>query len=317
MCKRFLLFVVLVMGLQTVWAQRIYSRTDYINMHAHTAVEEMFRSGVPASITLAQGCLESGNGNSELSLKSNNHFGIKCHGWSGKGMRYDDDAPNECFRVYNSVADSYADHSDFLVNNIRYAFLFNLKTTDYKGWAHGLKKAGYATDPKYAHRLINIIEENNLSKYDKMSPKDLKHSNLPEETKQVKQETTINTAVSATSTTTAGVFKNNDCNAIYVQPGDSPQSIAHKYQLNLWEIYKYNDFPKNHRITRGEIIYLQQKKKKAKKAHKYHTIQAGESLHSISQKYGIRLANLYKLNKLNAKSKIEVGQKLSLRKKMR
>ncbi|MFV0366588.1 MAG: glucosaminidase domain-containing protein [Mangrovibacterium sp.] len=316
MSKKFLLFIVSFLMFTNLWAQRIYSREDYIRMHARSAVEEMCRSGVPASITLAQGCLESSNGNSELSIKSKNHFGIKCHGWSGKGMRYDDDAPNECFRVYNSVAESYADHSDFLSNNMRYASLFDLKITDYKGWAHGLKKAGYATDPQYAHKLIKIVEDNKLNQYDKMSLKDLKNSELPAE-KNSAAPVAYKNDVSATASVAMDVQVINGCKAVYVKSGDSPQRIAEEHGVKLWEIYEYNDFSSNHTIRVGEVIFLQQKKKKADIAHKYHTIKAGESLHAVSQKYGIRLKNLYKLNRLNGQSKIEVGQQLNLRQRVK
>lgn len=144
------------------------SRSQYIEEYHELAIKEMNRVGIPASITLAQGMLESGNGNSTLARKSNNHFGIKCHNdWKGKRVYHDDDRKGECFRKYKTVYQSYIDHSDFLTGKQRYASLFELKTTDYKGWAKGLKKAGYATDPKYAHRLIEIIEENNLDRFDR------------------------------------------------------------------------------------------------------------------------------------------------------
>ena len=131
----------------------------YVEKYAPVAVREMLRSGVPASITLAQGMLESGNGESKLATQGKNHFGIKCHkGWTGKSMKVDDDARGECFRVYDSVEESYRDHSDFLRYRDRYKFLFDLDRTDYKGWAYGLKKAGYATDPSYAAKLIRYIE---------------------------------------------------------------------------------------------------------------------------------------------------------------
>ncbi|MFT5055014.1 MAG: flagellum-specific peptidoglycan hydrolase FlgJ, partial [Oceanospirillaceae bacterium] len=161
-----------------------YSRADYINMYAGFAVEEMKLSGVPASITLAQGILESGDGNSSLAKKAKNHFGIKCHGmWQGKKHYMDDDAKDECFRAYGSVFDSYKDHSAFLKGRDRYADLFKLKLTDYKGWARGLKKAGYATNPKYPALLIKIIEENDLAKYDKMKKAPKGGAKLPKEKK--------------------------------------------------------------------------------------------------------------------------------------
>jgi LysM repeat protein len=141
-------------------------RRDYINKYAQDAVREMYKSGVPASITLAQGCLESSDGKSPLAIEANNHFGIKCSGWTGPGFYQDDDAPNECFRSYPSALESFDDHSNFLRSRPRYSSLFELESTDYKGWAHGLKRAGYATDPSYADRLIRIIEEFELHQYD-------------------------------------------------------------------------------------------------------------------------------------------------------
>ncbi len=142
-------------------------QTIYIEQFAGLAVEEMYRSGVPASITLAQGLLESRYGLSELAVRGNNHFGIKCHNnWNGRKMYHDDDRNNECFRVYGSPEESFRDHSDFLRYRDRYKFLFDLEPTDYKGWAHGLKKAGYATDPAYPKKLIKLIEEFDLHQYD-------------------------------------------------------------------------------------------------------------------------------------------------------
>ena len=158
-------------------AEKRITREEYIETYKDDAIREMHRSGIPASITLAQGILESGDGNSPLAVYGKNHFGIKCHkGWKGKSMRLDDDEKNECFRKYNDVYDSYRDHSEFLSTRGRYSFLFELKITDYKGWAKGLKKAGYATNPKYPQLLIDLIEKNKLYEYDrygKVPPKKL------------------------------------------------------------------------------------------------------------------------------------------------
>ena len=151
----------------------------YIEKWAPVAVEEMYRSGVPASITLAQGILESRYGLSELASKGNNHFGIKCHkDWKGRTMAYDDDAKGECFRVYDSAQESFRDHSDFLRYRDRYKFLFEFDTKDYKSWAYGLKKAGYATDPNYPAKLIKYIEDYGLSRYDSMTLDDFESEDL-------------------------------------------------------------------------------------------------------------------------------------------
>ena len=153
----------------SIGATSVTPQDDYIRKYSATAVREMYRSGVPASITLAQGLLESRYGQSELAVKGNNHFGIKCHDWTGKKMYYDDDAKGECFRVYASADESFRDHSDFLRYRDRYKFLFDYEVTDYKAWAHGLKKAGYATDPAYPSKLIKIIEDYQLYDYDTMT----------------------------------------------------------------------------------------------------------------------------------------------------
>jgi hypothetical protein len=141
---------------------------DYINDYKDLAVEEMKLYNIPASITLSQGILESSNGESMLATKANNHFGIKCHSsWQGDRVFHDDDEKGECFRKYNNVEDSYRDHSLFLANSSRYSFLFDIPIQNYKSWAKGLKKAGYATNPKYSKLLINIIKRYNLDQYDK------------------------------------------------------------------------------------------------------------------------------------------------------
>ncbi len=167
--KKAIIFISVVLCQVAAWAQGTPQEL-YIQKWAPTAVREMYRSGVPASITLAQGILESRYGLSSLATEGNNHFGIKCHkDWKGKSMRYDDDAKGECFRVYDSADESFQDHSDFLRYRDRYKFLFDLKTTDYKGWAYGLKKAGYATDPNYPAKLIKYIEDYKLYEYDTMT----------------------------------------------------------------------------------------------------------------------------------------------------
>ncbi len=314
MYKKLFLTVYLLVFAHSLIAQRILTRQDYVDRFSKMAVIEMYRSGVPASITLAQGCLESGNGNSELSQKSNNHFGIKCHGWAGDGVYYDDDARGECFRKYNSVLDSYADHSDFLSRNSRYAFLFDLKITDYKAWARGLKKAGYATDPHYADKLIKIIEENELHKYDKMSPKDFK-SKVQEEVVEKPKTTSVGGSSPSITPQSSTIIYKNGIKATKVRAGDSLKSIADKNGLKLWEVYQYNDFTNDYRIQIGELIYLQQKKRKAEKNYNYHIVKSGESMHSISQQYGIQLRRLYKLNRLDVSQNIKVGQRLYLRKK--
>jgi LysM repeat protein len=269
------------------------SRQDYIKEYSTAAVNQMTKYKIPASITLAQGILESGNGNSHLSTKGRNHFGIKCHNdWTGKKIFIDDDKKNECFRSYKNVSESYEDHSLFLTKYSRYSFLFELKITDYKGWAKGLKKAGYATNPKYPELLIKIIEENELYSYDKKSKS--KVSNEPIKTNH--QEILIH---------------ENNIKYIIAEEDESLLAIAKKLDMGLWQLYKYNDISKNTEIKKGQIIFLQPKRNKAKI--KAHTLTDGETLWGISQLHGIKLKKLKSKNKLLLTEKLKSGDKLSLR----
>ncbi len=278
-------------------AQRRNKRyLEYIEQYKEIAVEQMRLHKIPASITLAQGLLESGAGQSTLARKSNNHFGIKCGGsWRGRSVRHDDDARNECFRAYRNARDSYEDHSKFLTSGARYAFLFRLDITDYKGWARGLKKAGYATDPSYANRLIQIIEDYELYKYDSGARK-----------KRHKKE---NERV-----TPHQVYLANGLLYVIARRGDTFEDIAKEYDTRAKKLIKYNDLHKDYTLAEGDIIYLHEKKKKADKKYVVHIVGDDDSMHSISQKYGIRLKNLYKMNKKDPEEYIpEVGDRLRLR----
>ena len=251
---------------------------DYIKKYRDIAVEEMKRYHIPASITLAQGLLESGAGNGTLARKSNNHFGIKCGSdWRGKTVKHDDDAHNECFRVYKDPKDSYRDHSKFLAGKQRYAFLFDLKITDYKGWARGLKKAGYATNPRYAHQLIDIIERYDLDKYDKKGGlKWMKENPNPHEP-----------------------FIANGLLYIIARQGDTWKNLSKEFDISKRKLRKYNDLYKGYELQQGDILYLEKKNRKAPKGMYVHVLRSGESMYSISQKYGIRLKRLYKMNKMD------------------
>ena len=247
---------------------------------------------IPASITLAQGLLESGAGQSALARKSNNHFGIKCgSNWRGRTVRHDDDARNECFRAYSNPRDSYEDHSAFLKRGARYAFLFDLKVTDYKGWARGLKKAGYATDPSYANRLITIIEDYDLYKYDSrgMSKREAWLANPHQ------------------------VYIANDIAYVVARDGDTFRFLGKEFDISWKKLVKYNDLHKDYTLEAGDIIYLKSKKKKASKPHTVYIVKDGDSMHTISQKYGIRLKNLYKMNRKDDEYIPEVGDRLRLR----
>lgn len=299
------LFVLSVLLLtQSVLAQRKNSAYQaYIKEYADLAVEQMQQHKIPASITLAQGLLESGAGRSSLAKKSNNHFGIKCHrDWKGKKTYHDDDAPRECFRVYSSVKDSYDDHSQFLKRGARYAFLFELKITDYKGWARGLKKAGYATDRSYANRLITIIEDYELYKYDNQG---MSKREARKWAKELKKKPWL--------ANPHQVYIANDLAYIVARDGDTFQLLGGEFGINWKKLVKYNDLHREYTLEQGDIVYLKQKNKKASKQHPSYVVKDGDSMHSISQKFGIRLRNLYKMNKKSGEYVPEVGDKLKLR----
>lgn len=282
------------------------TRTDYIEKYREQAIREMHSSGVPASITLAQGMLESDYGNSPLAKYANNHFGIKCHkGWEGPSFIQDDDEKNECFRKYYDAYDSYRDHSEFLRTRERYATLFELKTTDYKGWAHGLKAAGYATNPKYADLLIKIIEENSLSAYDEI----IKAPAMTEVAEI--RPTHKNTTPKVLAVQQIQVSENH-IKYVSAIKGDTPESIASRYNLGAWQILKYNDLKKNQSLVEGDVIYLQPKRNYAHATS--HQVREGESLHDISQHYGVKMKQILKLNQKDATYVPSPGDELKLRK---
>lgn len=293
-------------------SDRRISRSEYIEMYKDEAIKEMQRSGVPASITLAQGILESGDGNSPLARKANNHFGIKCHGdWKGKTYHQDDDARDECFRKYKSVLDSYHDHSEFLKKQ-RYAFLFELKPTDYKGWAKGLKKAGYATNPRYPQLLIKIIEDNNLHQYDlAKAPKKREGKKLWKEREE--DATTIKSTTAGRRGSHEVKTHENNIRYIEVQEKDNFEKIANEFNMGPWQLYKYNDWEKEDELFEEGILYLQPKRNRAQED--YHYVGSGETMWDISQKHGIKLKKLYRKNRMNPGEQPKVGEKLYLRKK--
>ncbi len=304
----FLFFICLIA--LTSFSQRVMTREEYIQKYRTLAVHEMQRCGIPASIKLAQACLESSNGNSELSRRSNNHFGIKCKSnWKGKRVYHDDDMRNECFRRYNSVEESFVDHSDFLVANPRYAGLFQLKITDYKGWARGLKRAGYATAPHYAETLIKIIEDHKLYVYDHVLNDE--QLNMISGNKQISHDTgnLINPFPKRKT-----VFRNG-IKSIVVKAGDTPKSIADEFNMKTWELYKYNDLKDSHRLKVNEILYIEPKRSKALRSHSFHTFAKGESMHYIAQRYGVRLKKLYRLNRMSYGEVPVPGTKIYLRSK--
>ena len=311
--KYFLFAVIYLSGISLVFGQM--TREEYIARYQVLAINEMNRSGIPASIKMAQACLESGNGNSELSKKSNNHFGIKCKStWTGKSVRYDDDEKNECFRKYNSVEDSYIDHTDFLMNNPRYFFLFQLDATDYVGWAHGLKKAGYATARDYGHRLIKIIEEYQLYHLDyRVSDKQLLTNNKNRvKSNEVTNNLIINPYNSHTVTT------RNNLKTVVAKQGDTYEIIAEELRIKAWELYKFNDQPEGYRPQKNEIIYIEAKHKKAgRRGELTHRVNPGETMHYISQVYGLKLKPLLKRNGMRAGEEPRTEEVIFLRNKRR
>jgi len=286
-------------------SERFISRHDYVEMWKDEAVSQMVKYGVPASITLAQGILESGNGNSALAKYANNHFGIKCHGWDGPGIYKDDDKKDECFRKYTNAFESFEDHSKFLAHRKRYASLFTLKRTDYEAWAKGLRKAGYATNPKYANMLIDLIETNALYQYDKMDAMIVAKEPSKEiytiEHKLVIPKVEVNNHA---------ILKHYKTNYILALNGDTYYKIAKEFDMALWQLYNYNDCGTITKIKAGERIYLQPKRNKSNS--KTHIIADNEDLRAIAQLEGIKLKRLLRKNGMTLESKLVVGQKLKL-----
>lgn len=275
---------------------------DYIKTYSALSIEHMKKYKIPASITLGQGILESGAGQSDLTRRSNNHFGIKCHkDWKGPSVTARDDLPNDCFRKYAKAEESFEDHSRFLVEKSRYSSLFSLNITDYKGWARGLQKAGYATDKAYANKLIKIIEDYELYLFD----------NKSNWKKAVKDK-------SAESISNAPRFRHTPYKThglIYViaQENDSYEQIAAEFNFKLKDLLKYNEVPEGFPLQPDELVYFEKKKKKADKPYYEHVVKVGESMYSISQLYGIRVKNLYKMNKKDFEYVPVEGDVLKLR----
>ncbi len=309
--KKMFIAIVLLLGLLGLSAKDNTPQERYVKKYADMAVKEMVRSGVPASITLAQGMLESGSGMSKLATQGNNHFGIKCHkGWEGKSMKVDDDAPNECFRVYSSVADSYKDHSDFLRYRDRYKFLFDLERTDYKGWAYGLKKAGYATDPGYPAKLIKYIEEYKLYKYDVLSKVEEKEVPLSplviEAPKMAREEFHF--------PLTRELFSKNGVPFVYSLEGETYRSIAKYYHLFHQEILRFNDLRKDEELLPGTVVYLSFKENHTQPGlDKYIIEQDGEDFHAICQRFAVKEKAILKLNGWKKAPFLAEGDEIKLR----
>lgn len=270
---------------------------QYILDWHEVAQSEMLEYGIPASITLAQGILESGSGQSKLAKEANNHFGIKCHlDWEGDRVYHDDDEDDECFRKYDKAEDSFRDHSLFLKERSRYATLFDLKAHDYKSWAKGLKKAGYATNPKYAHLLIDLIERYDLHKYDvraviRTNPK----VPIPDPNELIVMESA------------------NKVDYIIARKGDTFESLAEYFEKRPEDLLKYNDLRYDAKLEVGQIVYLQPKRSKASREDRYYTVKEGDDMYGISQRFAIKLEKLYKRNDIAVGEQPKPGTRLELR----
>ena len=311
-------------------AQSTEAILAYIARYKDLAIAEMKRTGIPAAITLAQGIHETDAGTSVLVRKSNNHFGIKCkENWTGQSVSHDDDARGECFRKYTAPEESYKDHSDFLKTRPNYASLFKLDPTDYEAWAYGLKKAGYATNPKYAQTLIKIIRDYNLESYtlialDKMKQEDglVKNDKFSEKNTSVitskndrtdEEKSSMMPVVSIGINYPSGEFKINDTRVIYVTKGTSYLTIAQRYELPLARLFEFNDFKQQEIVADDQLVFIQRKRKTGD--HEFHTVQAGENIYSIAQTEAIRLESLLEYNNLGANMQPAVGETLYLRSK--
>ena len=331
--KKLLIAITLILGLSASAQREAGSPQErYISRYASIAVNEMYRSGVPASITLAQGIIESRSGQSALAAEGNNHFGIKCHNsWKGRTMLVDDDRKNECFRVYDSPEESFRDHSDFLRYRDRYKFLFDFQTTDYKSWAYGLKQAGYATDPSYATKLIKCVEDYHLSRYDRRTVAEALAEGGAEAEQPVTQDELEGIPDSPLKIEAGELFRGkageeyrfslsrtlysrNGVPFIYAVEGETYASIAKSNHLLLREILKFNDLPGGGELHAGDIVYLEPKKSKTVRGlDKYIVGEEGETFHGICQRFAVKEKAIRKLNNLPAQYVPREGDEIILR----
>lgn len=339
--SKFITTLILLSATLTAVAQNEKGRaSEYIKQYSQIAIDEMIRTGVPASITLAQGVLETGGGQSDLASIANNHFGIKCKAeWTGETYLHDDDAKNECFRKYPSVEASFQDHSDFLKARPNYAFLFKLDPTDYEGWAKGLKKAGYATNPLYSQKLLKIIVENNLQEYtllalqgksavdtqiftvknETVSPLETKVDEIKEPATLIETVLTAPSQLDKTPKIENGnaqfqagkIFMINEARVLYANAGTSLFAMANQHNIAYKKLLDFNDLPEVDIINEGQLIFLQKKPKRGKTD--IHVVQANENLHKISQTEGIQLASVLEFNRLTKGMEPAKGERLYLK----
>ena len=289
---------------------------EYVNQYKDLAINEMKRMGIPAAITLAQGLLESQNGNSDLVKSSNNHFGIKCKSsWTAETVSHDDDERGECFRKYPTAEDSYRDHSNFLRGNSRYDFLFELNPADYKAWAYGLRKAGYATNPRYPDILIKNIEKYNLEQYTLAAVDEVPHFDaskysddpvnnpIVSEQRQEQEEESDFTAPRN--------LRINGLKALYVPKGTSLLAIASENHINLERLLTINELKKDGLLGKAQYIFLEKKQKEGNID--FCVAEAGETMYDIAQRNGIMLQNLYDYNQITSDRYLPKGTKVFLK----
>jgi LysM repeat protein len=304
------------------------NRKAYIERYKDIAMDEMKRAGIPASIKLAQGILESGDGKSSLATEANNHFGMKCGSqWSGDTFYLHDDDFNSdgdliksCFRVFENPDESYYAHSEFLHDPRkvgRYGFLFNLDIRDYRAWAKGLKKSGYATNPRYAQLLIGLIETNRLYEYDKISLMDLDLVKVP--TAPTNPVITPGTPADASNVAKNEVVLNNGIRMIFAQGGDTPKSIEDFFGVKAKKVTIYNELYEGGsiRFRDGDRIYLQSKRKKWRGEADYHQVKPGDTMYSIAQRYGLKTEAFRKKNRMARNTEPAIGQHLALKRKIK
>ncbi|MBQ2419414.1 MAG: glucosaminidase domain-containing protein [Alistipes sp.] len=318
-----IVFALLAISCVAVYAQTRQTREEYIEKYKSIAVAHMEKYGIPASITMAQGILESDAGNSALSLSSNNHFGIKCKkSWTGRKVYYDDDAKGECFRAYPSVEASYEDHALFLDSSPRYDSLFSYPSNDYRSWARGLKAAGYATAPDYAERLVAIIEKYKLYILDQADGSAIyssgKHAKQNAEwfaqqssSPNQQMEDPFNVTINAHKG--YSIYRVNHTCYVLAKEGDTYESLSKIFAISESNLRKFNDVNRRAVLTKGSIVFIERKKGAWLSQQLLHTASHGQTLHSISQSYGIRLRRLARLNRTRPSRPLEVDQTIRLR----
>lgn len=322
--------IILIFSISNLLGQNKFTREEYVDKYKSIATLHMERYGIPASIIMAQGILESGSGNSLLALNSNNHFGIKCKSnWKGKSVRHDDDEKQECFRAYDTVEQSYRDHADFLDTQPRYNSLFSLSSSDYKGWAHGLKAAGYATAPDYAHRLIKIIEDDKLYLLDKDNGESLYANRNSSKSEKYDKIFIDGSSVSNIQASSAidpdnyrvtinahkgyNIYVSNGINYILAKESDTFEKIGEIFSISSHNLRKFNDLDKKAQPLDKEVVYIEKKKRRWYGVDRFHIARKGDTAFAIGQKYGISTRSVERLNRLRKRDVILEGAKMRIK----